>query len=305
MQAALCRKNGAVIRLWRGRVDISAGAEGILAWLDGVVSEIIEFGGYDKKPEGIGIGFGGIVEKDTGSIAMSVQVQGWEGVSLKKRFEERFGLPVRVENDTVCAGLAEYRLGSGRGAESFFYTNIGSGIGGALFIGGQPVLGQKSGAAYFGHTWVPSWDIPGKPEKIENLCSGFAIERRLQSFGYVPKDSLMAEFAKTDEIDCRTLGRAANSGDAFALREIDRIAESFGLGIANILTLFHPEIIVIGGGVSNLGDLILNPIRKYAKHYAFEPCKTGFSILPCGFTEDAVLIGAAIMAAERITGVNL
>jgi glucokinase len=121
----------------------------------------------------------------------------------------------------------------------------------------------------------------------------------------VPEDSLIIRFAEGAEIDCRALGKAADTGDPFALGELDRIAESFGIGIANILTLFHPECIVIGGGVSNLGKLIIDPIRKYAERYAFAPCSTGFSILPCSFTEDAVLIGAAIVASERIMEAKL
>jgi len=305
VQAALCGENGGVLKVWRGRVDIDSGAEGILEWLYGVIPEITGSCKNGGKPEGIGIGFGGIVEKGTGNIAMSVQVKGWENVSLKKRFEDRFGLPACVENDTVCAGFAEYRTGAGQNAKNFFYTNIGSGIGGALFIDGKPVLGQSLGAAYFGHTWAPSWDTPGKPEKIEDLCSGFAIERRLQSAGYVPDNSLVLKFAGTGRPDCRALGKAANAGDAFALAELDRVAESFGIGLANIITLFHPEVIVIGGGVSNLGELILGPVRRYAAQYAFEPCKTGFSVLPCSFTEEAVLIGAAMVAAERVKGISI
>jgi glucokinase len=115
---------------------------------------------------------------------------------------------------------------------------------------------------------------------------------------------MIIKFAERSKIDCRTLGKAADAGDTFALGEIDRIARSFGIGLANILTLFHPERIVIGGGVSNLGELLLQPVRKYAEHYTFAPCRA-FSILPCGFTEDAVLIGAAIVAAERMTGVKI
>ena len=234
MQAALCRTGGSVLDMRRSQVEIEADAEGILNWFDAVIPSLIKNCEckYGQSPRGIGVGFGGIVERDTGIIDHSVHVKGWERLPLKARLERQFGIPAIVENDTVCGGYAEYRLGAGKGAKGFFYTNIGSGIGGAIFIDGKPVLGQSLGAAYFGQTCVPDWNKVGETERIENLCSGFAIERRLQTSGYVPCDSAMFTLTngKTENMDCRLLGQCSFTEDAvpigamlFAEKRVKRI----------------------------------------------------------------------------------
>ncbi len=251
LQACYLDTDGTLRGMRWHAVDRALGAQGILAWVLGAVRELEALS--PAPPQGIGVGFGGIVSRKNGSTLMSVQVAGWEDFPLRAYLEQTFGTPCVVENDTVCGGYAEYLLGSGRGTEGFFYTNIGSGIGGALFTGGRLIRGQDLGCAYFGHTWVPSWTEVGRPEKIENLCSGFAIEGRLNSTGYVPASSVLAQMAQGGPLTCRHLGQAAEAGDAFALAEIDRVAESFGLGLGNVLTLLHPQRIAIGGGVSNLG----------------------------------------------------
>ncbi|MCE5343437.1 MAG: ROK family protein [Eubacteriales bacterium] len=297
LQVILAKADGSIHGVLHHAVEIARGAQGILAW---IVQAIHELQGLSPEPlQGIGIGFGGVVSRASGSTLLSVQVSGWDHFPLRDFFEKTFSLPCVVENDTVCGGYAEYKMGSGKGIQGFFYTNIGSGIGGALFSQGRLLKGQDLGCAYFGHTWVPSWEEAGKPEKIENLCSGFSIERRLNHEGYVPAASALRQIAEGGRFSCKQLGQAAAAGDAFALEEIDRVAKSFGIGLGNVLTLFHPERISIGGSVSHLGELLLAPLRRYAKTFAFEPCKNGFEIVKCIYTEEAVPLGAAILVANR------
>ncbi len=293
LQVILTDAEGNIRQTLRHRVEHGEVARDILQWTAQAIRSLQE---TTLEPlEGIGVGFGGIVSRGAGTTLLSVQVPGWEQFPLRQYYKEAFSLPCVVENDTVCGGLAEFRLGSGRGTRGFFYTNIGSGIGGALFAGGRLLQGQDLGCAYFGHTWVPSWETPGEPEKVENICSGFAMERRLNRKGYVPAASALWQFSGGGAVTCAHLGQAAQAGDAFALEEIDRVARSFGIGLANVLTLLHPERIAIGGGVSNLGETLLAPIRRYARQYAFEPCKDGFEILRCTYTEEAVPLGAALL----------
>lgn len=297
LQVMMTEVDGTIRETLHHKVNISQGAQGILVWTAGAIRTL------QKRSadflEGIGVGFGGIVSRSKGNTMLSVQVLGWENFPLREYFEKTFHVPCTVENDTVCGGYAEHLLGSGRGTKGFFYTNIGSGIGGALFTQGRLIKGQDLGCAYFGHTWVPSWMDADRPEKIENLCSGFAIERRLNREGYVPANSALHSIAEGGRISCKHLAQAAAAGDIFALSEIEHVAESFSIGLGNVLTLLHPERISIGGGVSNLGELLLSPMRRYARAYAFEPCKKGFEIVRCTYTEGAVPLGAAMLAAKR------
>ena len=301
-QIVLCGLGGDIQFSTCENVDISEGAKGILRWILAALPPLVA----QAKKEGhsvrrAGIGFGGIVESASGRVVLSVQVRDWEDIRLKEWFEQNFRLPALVANDTVCGGFCEYSIGSGAGADTFFYTNIGSGIGGALFFGGKNYDGQGYGAAYFGHTYIPSPYELGGPVKIEDICSGWAIERRLRRPGYVPKTSLLFGMCggEVANLSCRELHEAAKQNDEFARAEVGFVARSFGLGLANVLTLFHPQVISVGGGVSHFGRLLLDPMEEYARSMAFGPCGGGFRLVQCTHTEMAVPVGAALMAKAK------
>jgi glucokinase len=304
-QIALGNAEGELLEVRRGRVDLDRGAEGILSWMKENVGELIaRESQFQGKVLRIAVGFGGIIESATGRIVTSVQVSGWQDFMLKSWFESCFGLPTVVLNDTVAGGYGEYAIGSGRGSKCFFYTNIGSGIGGAIIIGGKCYDGQGYGAAYFGHTYLPDWtvDLPGSRQKVEELCSGWAIERRLRSQGYVPTESLLMKSCEGERklITCTMLDQAARDGDVFALLEIDRIARSLGTGLSNVITLFSPDCVSIGGGVSNMGDLLLDPLRRYVEEGVFLSARGRYRIVRCAFGDEAVLVGAIVYGARQL-----
>jgi glucokinase len=233
---------------------------------------------------------------------MSMQVPGWNDFRLKDWFEDRFTIRTRVVNDTVAGGFAELVLGSGRECKNFFYTNIGSGIGGAMFINRKYYDGIGFGASYLGNTYVADWtaSLPGVVCKLESLCSGLGIEARIRMPGYVPKSSMLTELCGgiTENLTCAMLGKAATAGDIFALDEVDRIAYAYGAGLCNLLALMSPDCITIGGGVAKLGDILLNPIRKYVEEMAFISNKGHFQILESRLFDNAVIVGAILCAAE-------
>ncbi len=305
-QAAIGGPDGRPLRTERLDVVLEDGAEGILRWAERSIGDLVsrqsDLGG---RVAGIAVGFGGIIETATGRILTSVQVKGWKDRLLRSWFESTFGLPAVILNDTVAGGYGEYLLGSGRGARIFFYTNIGSGIGGALIREGECYDGQGYGAAYFGHTWIPDWTAgaPGVPRKVEDTCSGWAIERRLRAPGYVPADSLLLELCggKRERLSCAMLGQAARQGDSFALAEIERTADSLATGLANVITLFSPDRVSIGGGVGNLGELLLEPVRRHVDQRVFLSAKDRYSIVQCTFADQAVLVGALLFAAREKT----
>jgi glucokinase len=303
-QAAIGGPDGRLLCSRRLDVVLEEGAEGILRWVEHAIGDLAsreaEFGG---RVAGIAVGFGGIIETATGRILTSVQVKGWKDRQLRSWFQSAFGFPTIILNDTVAGGYGEYLLGSGKGSRIFFYTNIGSGVGGAFIRDGRCDDGQGYGAAYFGHTWIPDWTAaaPGVPRKVEDLCSGWSIERRLRGEGYVPPDSLLRELCggKQETLTCAQLGQAARRGDAFALAEIDRTADSLATGLANVITLFSPDRVAIGGGVGNLGELLLEPVRRRVDERVFLSAKDRYHIVPCAFGDQAVLVGALLFAARE------
>ena len=303
LQLAICNQDGKILDLLYGNVNPEAGATGIRSWLkDKIPIMVNKVKDLNGTLIALGCGFGGPIDSREGRVLKSVQIRGWSGFPLKAWLTEQFSIPAIVANDSNAATWGEFTNGIGKGSRNFFYTNMGSGVGGGIVIDGQLYDGQGYGAGEFGQTYVPDWTspIPGKPEKIEKLCSGWAIERRLQSTGYVPQDSILMSLAggEAQIIDVRMLAEAARSRDKFALEEIDNIAYSMGLGLANMLCLVNVEVIAIGGGVSNLGDLLINPIRNYTGQYEFISSHKNYKIRKCDLGDTIVLVGATLIAKD-------
>jgi glucokinase len=300
LQAALAGPDGVVLSRVRGQSPADEGAPGILEWFGRHVPAFLASeAASGRVPSAAGVGFGGPVETATGRVLQSFQVAGWEGVALRAWFGDLVRLPVTVQNDTNAAGWAEYRAGAGRGVRQFFYTNIGSGIGGALVLDGRLHDGQGLGAGELGHTWVPDWTAPrsGLAKKLEDLCSGWSIEKRLRASvpeSGTPLDRLCGGYPS--RITCALLGEAARQGDAAAIAELDNVANAFGLALANLAALAHPERIAVGGGVALMGDVLLDRIRASLERHLFAPYRGRCDVVASGLGEDAVLSGAALLA---------
>jgi len=304
-QASLGKKNGDTLRTKRLSVVLEEGATGILRWLQKDVAELISLASeMEGIVYGIGVGFGGFIESSTGRVLTSVQVGGWQDHRLKDWFENTFGIPTLIRNDTVSGAYGEFVRGSGKGTRVFFYTNIGSGIGGALVLDGVCYDGIGYGAAYLGHTYIPDWTSPisGASRKVEEICSGWAIEKRLRSRGYIANDSLLLNLCggKLETLTCSMLEEAARRGDSFAVAEIGRIADSLSTGLANVITLFSPERVAIGGGVANMGETLLDPVARLVAERVLVTAKDRYRIVKCVLGEQAVPVGAIILASKLL-----
>ena len=278
------------------KLDYKRGAEDILDWINKkAIGLIKEYSDIDS----IGVGFGGPLESATGRVLCSLQVPGWKDFKLKEWFEKSFGKRTVVVNDTVTGGIAELKRGAGIGSKRLFYTNIGTGIGGGLYIDGEYYDGSGFGASYLGNSLVPDKlsKVPGKAVRLELICSGKSIEKRLCSENYVPQSSSLYKILRENSSLCaKDLAEEAKAGDSFAVSELMMVAETFSVGLANVLALEGPDRIVIGGGVAKMGDILFDALRKYTDEYAFIANKGRYEIVPSMLMDDAVLIGAVIAA---------
>ena len=306
LQLALGTPVGELIAVHQGQVNVDQSADGIRKWLVEQVPELVasRVRGTDKVAA-IGCGFGGPIDSQRGRVLKSIQISGWQDFPLRDWLEDAFGLPAWVENDSNAAAWGEYQLGFGKGTQHFFYTNIGSGVGGGFIFNRSLYDGQGFGAGEFGHTYIP--DLTKKtecePVKIENLCSGWAIENRLRQPGYIPETSDLYHRVKgnVSHVTTRELAESARTGDAFTLHEIDLVAHGLGIGLANVLSLTNVERIAIGGGVSNLGELFIDPVRQYTARYAFVSSQGRFQIQRSILGDSIVLIGAILLAKQVMT----
>ena len=296
LQAALGTPEGEILELTQGRAPSVGGADAVLSWFTTAIPELLGTpAARDREICSIGVGFGGPVNSATSEIITSHQVSGWEGRRLGEWFEDRFELPTRVVNDSNAAGWAEYRCGAGRGSKNFCYMNIGSGIGGALVVDGALYDGQGLGAFEVGHTRIPT--PTGDFEKLEDLASGWSIEREARRSPPAPGTPL-AELCGGDPscIDVAMLGDAARGGDSAAHGALETAARHAGRALANAITLFHPEKIAVGGGVSHLDDLLFEPLRDEVEHWVFEPYRGRYAIVPAALKDDVVVVGALLLA---------
>lgn len=306
LQLALGTPEGNILALHKGIVDINSGGDGIRRWLKKHIPDFLRQEGLSpNQVNAIGCGFGGPLDRNAGKVLVSNQISGWHNFYLRDWLENTFELPTWVENDSNAAAWGEYHNGFGQGTQHFFYTNLGSGVGGGLILNGELYDGQGFGAGEFGHTYVPNLFQKGtcEPVKIEHVCSGWSIENRLCQPGYVPVTSQLFQYIKQGELDrisTRELALAAKNGDLFALSEIDRVAHSMGIGLANVLSLTNVERIAIGGGVSKLGDLLIEPIRKYTEKYEFVSSQGRYQIQQSQLGDAIVLIGAILLAKQSL-----
>ncbi len=252
---------------------------------------------------GVGIGFGGPVDVQHGRIRTSFLSGGWDDVALGEHLARRLGRPAFLLNDADAGGLAEALFGAGAGLESVLYVNVGTGIGGAVVLDGRVRTGATGCAGEIGHfTVVP--DGPacecGKRGCAQALSSGTAIARRARELtaerradGRLP-DTALADMPEA-RITGRLVGHAAKEGDALARAVIEEAGEMLGIAVANAALLLDPAIIVVGGGVAELGDLFLLPLRSRYQRAVLPPLRQT-PIRPAQLGYQAGVIGAAAAA---------
>lgn len=287
-QMAVGTADGRILERRQVKLGDTTTAKNILRWIRDAGEELRT----QWAVEGIGVGFGGPIDPGTGVIVCSLQVEGWAQFPLGAWFQETFSLPSTVLNDTVTGGLAELYCGAGRGSRRLFYTNIGTGIGGGLYWDGG------FGASSLGYAWVPDWTSsqPGAGTRLEYLCAGPFIEKRLNTPGYVPQDSLLA--ARKKPLTCLDLAWGVEQGDSFSSGELDRVAQTFSLGLADVLALAFPERIVIGGGVAKMGESLFSRLRTFTQQSAYVADVGRFQIVPSQLMDDAVLVGGLLLAGK-------
>ncbi len=292
LQMALGLGQGKLLALWREKVDPKQGAKGIRGQIEGGLAEFLQKNAISRatngKPGdllGVGIGFGGPVDIHSGQTITSHQVTGWDHFPMVEWIgnllkAEGFGhVPIHLGNDADVAGLGEALYGAGQGANPVFYVTVGSGIGGGLIQNGRIHPGVGKGAAEIGHlTQGPNGTI------LEHKASGWGIQNRyLKASGTNRTVQQIAEQAKT--------------GDLVAKEVLQGAIKDLAWGLCQVICLICPKRIVIGGGVSLLGeDAFFEPLRKEVSQQVFRPYLGLTDILPAVLGEEVVLHGALALS---------
>jgi len=276
--------------------------EGQEAVLDRIFQCVAQAMGSTPKDQirGIGIGAPGPLNPWTGVVEEAANLPGWHDVPLAHMVEERFELPTLLGNDANVAALAKRRFGAGQGTANLIYMTVSTGIGGGIIVDGELLLGAAGLAGEVGHQTI---DVNGPPCNcgntgcLEVLAAGPAIARRTVERLREGATSVIPDLVngEMDQVSAAVVSKAALEGDSLAV-EMLRIAGFYiGVGIVNLIHLFNPELIVIGGGVSKAGDLLFDPIRSTVNERAMTSMQQGVRIVPAALGDDVGLLGAACL----------
>ncbi|HSA56631.1 MAG TPA: ROK family protein [Gemmatimonadaceae bacterium] len=288
-----------VLRTEPTRADQGADAviDRIARMVDTVIAETIASTGA-KRSEFVGIGVGapGPLDREKGIVVTTPNL-GWTNFPLRDVVAERTGIPTRIDNDANCATLGEWWLGAARGGRNVVGMTIGTGIGGGLILDGRLYHGSSDVAGEIGHTTI---DVTGRRCKcgnygcLEAYASGPSIAERAREALASADDSVLLRMAGGDlsRITAATVYEASKLGDEVALEVVRETARLLGAGVANLLNIFNPDVVVIAGGVTQAGDSLFEPLRREVRRRAFRPAVDACRIVPGELPGSAGVVGA-------------
>jgi glucokinase-like ROK family protein len=254
-----------------------------------------------EKILGMGIGVPGIVEHD-GQVSISIPMWNWKSVQFLRDVEDRINLPVYLDNGAKAMALAEFWYGAGRGAQDVVVALIGTGIGAGVITKGSLYRGATNSAGEWGHTKIV---MDGKPCRcgshgcLEAYAGATGILNRMG----VENINLTSDQVQIDMIE--QLVRDEQQGDEHARYVLRETAHYLGAGVANLVNLFNPERVVVGGWVGMLiGESIMADLKEYVRQYALPPSQSRLEIVSCQFGQDAICTGAACLVIEQYLSAN-
>lgn len=291
LQVVVGQPDGTILQRWRYEVDRSAGGEGIRASIQTALAGLR--GQYTIQ--GVGVGYGGPIDWRTGVVCCSHHVEGWSDFPLGAWLGGLTGCPVWVDNDANVAALGEAHRGAGAGKNPVFYVTLGSGVGGGLVAGGCIYHGAVPGEAEIGHVRL---DRAGAI--VESRCSGWAVDRRVREAVAREPQGLLAKLASgATGGEARFLGPALAGQDATARRLLDEVAEDLAFGLSHVAHLMHPQVIVLGGGLSLLGEPLQARVAAALPQFLMQAFTPGPEVVLASLREDAVPVGALRLCAPR------
>lgn len=298
---ALPEDGSEVVALRSEPTRANQGAEAVIdrivRMIDTVIAETIAQTGITRKDVvGIGVGAPGPLDRERGVVVTTPNL-GWTNFPLRDVIAERTGLPVRIDNDANCATLGEWWLGAARGATNVVGMTIGTGIGGGIILNGRLYHGSSDVAGEIGHTTI---DVTGRRCKcgnygcLEAYASGPSIAERAREALAGDDGSLLLRLVngEPEKITAATVYEAAQRGDDVALEVVRETARLLGAGVANLLNIFNPDVVVIAGGVTHAGDALFEPLRREVRKRAFRPAVDACRIVPGTLPGSAGVVGA-------------
>ncbi len=293
---------GTVLGMRSMPTDAHVGAKFVVdrmvSMIEGVRREAVREGGLkDEDFLGVGLGSPGPLDRDTGTVIETPNL-GWRNFPLRDLIERATGLEAELDNDANCAALGEWWRGAGRGVDIMLGVTMGTGIGGGMVLNGEVYHGASDVAAEFGHMTIASTGrrCPcGNDGCLEAYASGPAIAARAVEGLEAGAPSIIPELVDGDlrNVTAETVSDAIVAGDLYAADVMRETASFLGTGLANLINILNPEMIVLSGGVTNSGKHLFDPLRREVRRRAFRPASEACRIVSSELGGMAGVIGAA------------
>ena len=289
---AVVNENGDILTLLKKSTHCKEGRDEMIRFIVSFAGETIEKSKLPKEAIcGMGIGFPGPLNAETGTIFNPPNLSGWDSVPLRDILENELKVPVAIENDANAAALGEWWKGAGSGTGSLFCITLGTGVGGGIILGGKVWHGASSIAGEIGHTTVIRDGIQCTCGNIGCLeryaCSG-AILRRVNDALMKGRDNSLQPLTSLKQVDQMVM-----QGNEIVLNVIKETGVILGIAIANIANLLNPEMIVLFGGVTNLGEHLVEPLKDEVKRRAFKKATESLRIELSQLGDNSGVLGTA------------
>lgn len=251
---------------------------------------------FIKKAHGIGIGIAGLIDSNKGIVKFSPNLPGWHNIKLVQILKKEFKKPVRILNDVDAICLGEWKYGAGKGYNNVFLFTLGTGVGGAAICEGKPLFGAHGFAGEFGHSVI-------KFNGPQCLCGNYGCVERFVGAQYIvalAKRKMKKErssLKKYKNLTPRIIAQEAKKGDSVSKKIFLEIGFYIGIGVANIIALFDPGVVIISGGVSRAGRILFEPIRKTVVKRVMGAEYRNYKIIPPKLGDDAGILGAVYFAS--------
>jgi len=293
--------------LWRQRVctDLLEDQILIIDRASELTQKAVEVGTEENlRPLGIGVGVPGLVDTARGRLIFAPNLR-WNNVPLRLMWSQRFDLPIFVENEANAAALGEYYFGVARGVDNFVYLSAGIGLGGGVMIDGKLFRGSRGYAGEVGHMTVdPEGDLCGCGKRgcWETKVGARALICGVQNTLANDTHSLIYDLVGGDltQITTDVVVEAARSGDSVSIKALENVGKYLGIGVVNLINIFNPELIVLGGALSLANEFLLSAIENTVCESALKPSCEGIQFAASAHGEDACVMGAVALVLDDI-----
>lgn len=305
IQTVLTDEDYNVIAKYKSDTLAKEGPNAVIGRMMDAIDHVLEVSNLTRQDlMGIGLGIPGLMDADKGISIFSGNL-GWENVQVLQPFRDRFHVPVYMDNDVRVNALGEWYFGAGKGVKNMILLTLGTGVGSGIIIDGKMLRGPQSAAGEVGHMIIVE-DGPactcGSRGCLEVFTSATGMIRRCKELMLENRDSLLWQLCEgnIDKLKAHMIDKAYDQGDKVGRQVMVETAYYLGIGLTNLVNIFNPELVVIGGGVSKAGERLLGPAREFINKRAMVVQRQHYRLVAAQLSDEAGMLGACTLVKENL-----